>query len=207
MSEDNEKQEKIKIMTLGNSQVGKSNFILKFTENKFEEVYTQTTGIDFKIKLITIKEKQYILFFYDTLGQERYKSITLNLIKDANGILLMYDITNPESFDSIPNWIKSIKEHKGCSFPIILLGNKIDLESDRKISKEQGEKLAQENGIEFFEISNKNGTNIQEAGLAIANKILENIEKEKLEAQKNNNIIDLRSKKNNKTKDDSKRCC
>ena len=206
MKVNNGKQEKIKVMALGNSKVGKSCFILRFTENRFEKVYTQTTGIDSKTKLITIKEKQYILFFYDTLGQERYKSIPLNIIKDADGILLMYDITDQESFDSIPNWIKNIKEHKGSSFPLILLGNKIDLESDRKISKEQGEKLAQENGLEFFEITNKDGTNVQEAGLAIANKILEKKQKEKLESQ-NTNTFDLRSKKGNKKKDDSKRCC
>ena len=206
MKVNNGNQEKIKVMALGNSKVGKSCFILRFTENRFEKVYTQTTGIDSQTKLITIKEKQYILFFYDTLGQERYKSIPLNIIKDADGILLMYDITDQESFDSIPNWIKNIKEHKGSSFPLILLGNKIDLESDRKISKEQGEKLAQENGLEFFEITNKDGTNVQEAGLAIANKILEKKQKEKLESQ-NTNTFDLRSKKGNKKKDDSKRCC
>ena len=206
MKVNNGKQEKIKVMALGNSKVGKSCFILRFTENRFEKVYTQTTGIDSQTKLITIKEKQYILFFYDTLGQERYKSIPLNIIKDADGILLMYDITDQESFDSIPNWIKNIKEHKGSNFPLILLGNKIDLESDRKISKEQGEKLAQENGLEFFEITNKDGTNVQEAGLAIANKILEKKQKEKLESQ-NTNTFDLRSKKGNKKKDDSKRCC
>ena len=206
MKVNNGNQEKIKVMALGNSKVGKSCFILRFTENRFEKVYTQTTGIDSQTKLITIKEKQYILFFYDTLGQERYKSIPLNIIKDADGILLMYDITDQESFDSIPNWIKNIKEHKGSNFPLILLGNKIDLESDRKISKEQGEKLAQENGLEFFEITNKDGTNVQEAGLAIANKILEKKQKEKLESQ-NTNTFDLRSKKGNKKKDDSKRCC
>ena len=206
MNENNGKKEKIKIMTLGNSQVGKSCFILRFTENRFEIVYTETTGFDFKTKLIRIKERPYILCFYDTVGQERYKSITLNLIKDAQGILLMYDITNQESFDSIPNWIKSIKDAKGSTFPMILVGNKIDKESERKISKEQGEKFAQENGIEFFETSNKDGSNIQEAGLTLANKILEYIEKEKSELR-STNTIELRSKKVNKNRDDSKRCC
>ena len=118
----------------------------------------------------------------------------------------MYDITNIESFDSIPNWITSIKDIKGYSFPIILLGNKIDLELERKISKEQGQKLAEENGFEFFEISNKDGLNIQEAGFALVNKILENIEKEK-SALQYTNTFDLRNKKSNKNRDDSKRCC
>ena len=204
MSE-NEKLEKIKIMALGNNVVGKTSFILRFTENKFEKNYLATVGIDYQIKIITIKEKQYKLCFYDTVGEEKYRSITLNVIKDAQGILLMYDITIINSFDSIPNWIKSIKDVKGSDFPMVLVGNKIDLESERKITKEQGEKFAKENGIEFFEISNKNGINIQEAGLALVNKILEKKEKEKPDAKSINTIVLKR--KNKKKKEDSKRCC
>ncbi len=204
MSE-NEKLEKIKIMALGNNVVGKTSFILRFTENKFEKNYLATVGIDYQIKIITIKEKQYKLCFYDTVGQEKYRSITLNVIKDAQGILLMYDITIINSFDSIPNWIKSIKDVKGSDFPMVLVGNKIDLESERKITKEQGEKFAKENGIEFFEISNKNGINIQEAGLALVNKILEKKEKEKPDAKSINTIVLKRKSK--KKKEDSKRCC
>ena len=204
MSE-NEKLEKIKIMALGNNVVGKTSFILRFTENKFEKNYLATVGIDYQIKIITIKEKQYKLCFYDTVGEEKYRSITLNVIKDAQGILLMYDITIINSFDSIPNWIKSIKDVKGSDFPMVLVGNKIDLESERKITKEQGEKFAKENGIEFFEISNKNGINIQEAGLALVNKILEKKEKEKPDAKSINTIVLKRKSK--KKKEDSKRCC
>ena len=204
MSE-NEKLEKIKIMALGNNVVGKTSFILRFTENKFEKNYLATVGIDYQIKIITIKEKQYKLCFYDTVGQEKYRSITLNVIKDAQGILLMYDITIINSFDSIPNWIKSIKDVKGSDFPMVLVGNKIDLESERKITKEQGEKFAKENGIEFFEISNKNGINIQEAGLALVNKILEKKEKEKPDAKSINTIVLKRKSK--KKKEDSKIFC
>ena len=204
MSE-NEKLEKIKIMALGNNVVGKTSFILRFTENKFEKIYLATVGIDYQIKIVTFKEKRYKLCFYDTVGEEKYRSITLNVIKDAQGILLMYDITIINSFESIPNWIKSIKDVKGSDFPMVLVGNKIDLESERKITKEQGEKFAKENGIEFFEISNKNGINIQEAGLALVNKILEKKEKEKPDAKSINTIV-LKNK-SKKKKEDSKRCC
>ena len=204
MSE-NEKLEKIKIMALGNNVVGKTSYILRFTENKFEKNYLATVGIDYQIKIVTFKEKQYKLCLYDTVGEEKYRSITLNVIKDAQGILLMYDITIINSFDSIPNWIKSIKDVKGSDFPMVLVGNKIDLESERKITKEQGEKFAKENGIEFFEISNKNGINIQEAGLALVNKILEKKEKEKPDAKSINTIVLKRKSK--KKKEYSKRCC
>ena len=205
MDEENEKQEKIKIMNLGNHAVGKTCFILRFTENKFEKTYLSTAGIDYKVKIVTIKEKQYRLCFYDTAGQEKYRSITLNVLKDAQGIIVMYDVTDTKSFESIPNWIQSIKDKKGSAFPMILVGNKIDKESERKITKEQGEKFAKENGIDFFEISNQDGTNVQEAGLALFNKILEKKEKDKLESR-NSNTIEIRSQKGNKT-EDSKRCC
>ena len=130
-------------------------------------------GIDFKIKVEKINNIPYRVYFYDTTGQEKYKSISLNMIKNANGIILMYDITNKVSFESIPEWIESVKNVKGSNFPMILLGNKIDEEGDRKISKEEGEKLAKNFDIDFFEISNRDGININEAGLAMINKIIE----------------------------------
>ena len=160
-------------MTLGISSVGKTSFIFRFTENKYQNTYFATVGIDYKIKDIEIKNIKYKLIFYDTLGQEKFKSIAPNLIKKANGIIIMYDITNKSSFDSIPDIIKNIKEEKGNDFPMILIGNKIDLEQDREIKKEEGEDLASKNGIEYFEISNKEGINIQEAWFSIVNKILE----------------------------------
>ena len=206
---ENEFEEKINIMTLGNTTVGKTCFILKFTENRFQETYIATIGLDFKMKTIQIKEKKYKIFFYDTTGQERYKSIALNTIKNANGILLMYDITNEESFKSIPNWIQSVKDVKGHDFPMVLSGNKIDKKDERKISKEQGEELAANYNMEFFEISNKDGTNVEECGLALANKILEKRKKDGIDIEninKSNNTTKLRNVKNNK-KDKSRRCC
>ena len=205
---ENEFEEKINIMTLGNTTVGKTCFILKFTENRFQETYIATIGLDFKMKTIQIKEKKYKIFFYDTTGQERYKSIALNTIKNANGILLMYDITNEESFKSIPNWIQSVKDVKGHDFPMVLSGNKIDKKDERKISKEQGEELAANYNMEFFEISNKDGTNVEECGLALANKILEKRKKDGIDIEniKKSNTTKLHNVKNNK-KDKSRRCC
>ena len=85
----------------------------------------------------------------------------------------MYDITHEESFNAIPKWMENIKEYKGLDFPIILLGNKIDLSDKRKISKEKGEELAKDYGIKFYETSNKDGTNIKEVGFELINEIVE----------------------------------
>ena len=171
-SSESENEERINIIILGNSEVGKTCFILRYTENKFQSVYLATIGTDFKVKTVKIKNKQYNLFFYDTTGQEKFRSIPLNSIKNAHGIILMYDITNKTSFESIPNWIKSIEDEKGKDFPLIILGNKIDKNEERVISEEEGIKLANEYGIEFYEISNKENINVNESGMALINKIL-----------------------------------
>ena len=173
MSEESSSEELITIMTLGKCSVGKSSFILRFTENRFENTYLTTVGLDFRFRLVNIKDIQYKVLFYDTVGQEKYHSIAPNIIKKANGIIIMYDITNKSTFDSIPEILKTIEEEKGKDFPMILIGNKIDLEIERLIKKEEAEELAEKYGMEFFEISNKEGINIEKAGLSIVNKILE----------------------------------
>ena len=155
------------IMVLGNSEVGKTCFILKYTENFFQELYYSTVGMDFKIKKETINNKQYNLFLFDTSGAEKYRSIALNVIRNAQGIILIYDITDKKSFESIPDWIKSIREAKGDGFPMILLGNKLDKEDKRIISKKKGKELADKYGIKFFETSNKTGVNVREAVMAL----------------------------------------
>ena len=187
MNEEINNDDTLCIMTLGISSVGKSSFIFRFTENSYKNSYFATVGIDFKVKDIELRNIKYKLIFYDTLGQEKYKSIAPNLIKKANGIILMYDITNQSSFDSLPEIIKNIKEERGNDFPMILVGNKADLEQDREIKKEQGEDLAFKNEMGFFEVSNKEGTNIEEAGLDIVNKILEKRKAESIVNESDNN--------------------
>ena len=205
---ENENEERINIMTLGNSEVGKTCYILKYTENFFQELYLTTVGIDFKIKTETINNKQYKLFLYDTTGQEKYKSIALNIIRNAQGIILMYDITNKKSFESIPEWIKSIRDSKGENFPMILLGNKLDIEDIRVISEKEGKELADEYGIKFFETSNKTGVNIQESGMALVNEILKIKENEIKDSfvSKSSHNSKLSSKRTT-LKSEEKRCC
>ena len=205
---ENENEERINIMTLGNSEVGKTCYILKYTENFFQELYLTTVGIDFKIKTETINNKQYKLFLYDTTGQEKYKSIALNIIRNAQGIILMYDITNKKSFESIPEWIKSIRDSKGENFPMILLGNKLDKEDIRVISEKEGKELADEYGIKFFETSNKTGVNIQQSGMALVNEILKIKENEIKDSfvSKSSHNSKLSSKRTT-LKSEEKRCC
>ena len=206
-NDEDESEERLKIMTLGNTKVGKTSFIIKYTEDYFQEIYLSTIGIDFRVKDITIDEKVYKLLFYDTTGQEKYKSLALNVVKNIHGIILMYDITDKSSFESIPEWIQSLQDVKGNDFPMILLGNKIDKEEERIISNEDGEELAKEYNIDFLETSNKNGTNINEAVLAIVKKILESNQRDELNNISANSAKLSENNMVDNQKDNSKKCC
>ena len=110
--------------------------------------------------------------FYDTSGQERYHSLSANFIKKADGIVLMYDITKRSTFDTISRWYDDILEHKEKGFPIILLGNKCDLEDEREVRKEEGENFAKEYNIKFYETSNKDGINTEKSFRDLVNIVL-----------------------------------
>ena len=188
-----------KLLTLGNSNVGKTSFILKYTEDTFTTNTSTTIGIDYKDKYEILKNNQKVkIAIYDTNGQERFKSLSLNYLKKADGILLFYDITDKESFDSIKEWMQSIYEIKDNNFPIVLIGNKIDLEDKRKVTKEEGESESLKYNIKFYETSCKDNINIKESILFLIYKILGNIQEEK-DKEKNENIV-LNTKKHKKRK-------
>ena len=163
------------IITLGDGQVGKTCLIYRYIDNNFSTDYLSTIGIDSKKKMITLENGEEIkVKIFDTAGQERFKSITSNYIKKANGILLTYSITDPKSFENVETWYKSISEDDGNNkLPIVLVGNKADLEDERNISKDVGIELAKKYGIEnhFYETSCKTGDNVEKAINDLVNQI------------------------------------
>ena len=153
----------IKLLALGNSTVGKTAYLLRNTENTFKPSLP-TIGIDSRLKKIELENgKKVNAKFFDTSGQERFHSLSANFIKRADGVILMYDITNRESFDTISKWLDDIIDYKERDFPIILVGNKCDLENERKVPKEEGESFANKLNVKFYETSNKDGINIEES--------------------------------------------
>ena len=169
------KIEDIKIITLGNSAVGKSSFILKYTDNVFSLDYLTTLGVDYKHKKIKLKNgKDVRLKIFDTAGQERFKSVSASFIKKADGVILIYDIGEKDSFEAVDNWIKSIREIGKDKLPIILVGNKCDLSDDkRKVSLKEGQDKASEFNIPFYETSCKEGINIKEVFEKLVDDIME----------------------------------
>jgi len=169
------KIEDIKVITLGNSSVGKTSFLMKYTDNSFTLTYTATLGIDFKQKKIKLKDGRDVrLRIFDTAGQERYKSVSASFIKKADGVILIYDIGDLESFEAVDNWIKSIREIGKDNLPIILVGNKCDLSDDKRmISLKEGQDKADEFNIPFYETSCKEGINIKEVFEKLVDDIME----------------------------------
>jgi len=180
-----------KILLLGDSEVGKSCFLMRYSDNVFVDNYITTIGLDYKLKYVQLESGEMIkVQLWDTAGQDRYRTIAKNYYKGSHGILLLYDITKLNSFENIREWIKDIREEVYEKAIIFLIGNKIDKNDERVISTEQGEKLAKEYDLPFFEASAKSGENVDEIFKALYKRISEvyiDIQKEKGEKLKTGN--------------------
>jgi small GTP-binding protein len=152
----------VKILLLGDTAVGKSNILHRFTENSFMDNYISTIGFDFKSQVLTLDDNKIVkLQIWDTAGQERFMSITKNLYLRVQGIILVYDITSRKTFENIKNWVKGVRDTSEM-IPIIIVGNKIDLDNEREVSTEEGKKLANDFGAPFKETSAFTDVNIKE---------------------------------------------
>ena len=176
MVEESEFEYTIKLLLVGDSSVGKTNFIYRFIENKFSQNYMATTGIDLKTSNIELKGKKIRVQLWDTAGQEKYRAITKNLFLKVQGVLALYDITNEDSFFNLKLWIKLIKEECGNHMPMLIVGNKSDLAEKRSVEKDAAIAYAKDEKVEYIETSSKLGDNINEAVSLIAEKVLESSE-------------------------------
>ncbi|CAN6180670.1 unnamed protein product [Urochloa humidicola] len=161
----------IKLLLIGDSGVGKSCLLLRFSDDTFTTSFITTIGIDFKVRTVELDGKRVKLQIWDTAGQERFRTITTAYYRGAMGILLVYDVTDESSFNNIRNWIRNIEQHASDNVNKILVGNKVDMDSKRVVSTAQGQKLADEYGIKFFETSAKTNQNVEQVFFTIARDI------------------------------------
>jgi len=161
----------IKLLLIGDSGVGKSCLLLRFSDDSFTPSFITTIGIDFKIRTIELDGKRIKLQIWDTAGQERFRTITTAYYRGAMGILLVYDVTDERSFKNIRNWFSNIEQHASEGVNKILIGNKCDWVEKKAITKEQGQALADEFGIKFLETSAKANINVEEAFFTLARDI------------------------------------
>ncbi len=157
-----------KILIIGDSGVGKSAILLRFTEDTFSEHFISTIGVDFKIRTIEHEGKYIKLQIWDTAGQERFRTITSSYYRGAHGIMVVYDVTDPESFDNVKQWLTEIQRYGSESVTKLLIGNKTDMEHRRVVSTEAGKQFANLLGMDFIETSAKDTTNIDQAFYKLA---------------------------------------
>lgn len=196
------KEFKCKVFVLGDSKVGKTCFIQRFCQNIFKDNIS-TIGCDMLSKEYVLSDgTKSSIDFWDTAGQERFKSITKSMIKNADGIILMYDITNEETFNSVSQWISDIKQIVSPHVRLLLVGNKSDLDDKRVIQVFDGQEKAASHNISFYETSSKENKNIDQSVKALVEDFY-TIKKYQI----NGSItLSLNNKKSNK-KSKQDKCC
>lgn len=150
-----------KILLLGDTTVGKTCFLMRYTEKTFQEIHMATIGLDYRLKNIQLPSGKIVkVQIWDTAGQDRFRAITKNYYKGAHGIILIYDVTSRQTFENVKNWIAQIKEEASKNVCIFLIGNKIDDADNRKITTDEGKGIAEEYQLPFYETSAKTGVNV-----------------------------------------------
>ncbi|KIZ04973.1 small rab-related GTPase [Monoraphidium neglectum] len=200
----------IKLLLIGDSGVGKSCLLLRFSEESFTPSFITTIGIDFKIKKIFLDNKWVKLQIWDTAGQERFRTITSAYYRGAMGILLVYDVTDEASFNNIRNWMRNIEQHASDTVNKILVGNKSDMADERRaVPYARGKALADEYGIAFFETSAKDNSNVEEAFTSIARDVMQRLQQEQADQQAASALspINLTSQLDRAKQRKKKGCC
>ena len=193
---------RVQLLIIGDSEVGKTSILYRYANSQFSSFYLATVGIDYFTKDDKIDGKNIKVKIWDTAGQERYKSLTSAFFRNAQGIILAFDLSNSESFENLKYWIQSLNANLGENSPIkkIILGNKVDLK--REIEKETIEKFANDNNIPYFEGSAKENININECIGSLIKIILDSLPK-----PDGDQTILLKKQRMAKEKEKSDGCC
>ena len=163
----------IKLLLIGNTYVGKTMIVQKFIDNSFSKSTVSTIGVDLQSKIIDINGKKVKYLIWDTAGEDRMKTMTYSYYRGCHVILVVYDVTERKSFQNVTTWVECIDKFAKSNVLKILVGNKTDLEDKRVITTEEGKKLAEENGLKYYEISALKITGLHEMFEDIAKEYVE----------------------------------
>ncbi|KQK06841.1 ras-related protein RGP2 [Brachypodium distachyon] len=172
-----------KMVLIGDSGVGKSNILSRFTRNHFSLDSKSTIGVEFATKSLQMEGKTIKAQIWDTAGQERYRAITSAYYRGAVGALLVYDITKRQSFENVNRWLRELRDHADSSIVIMMVGNKSDLTHLRSVSEDQGKALAEKEGLFFLETSAMEAVNVEEAFQTIIAEVYGIVNKKALAAK------------------------
>ena len=206
--------EKCQLLIIGDSSVGKTSILTRFTEDKFTTNYINTIGIDFFSKDEIFNNKKIRIKIWDTAGEERYRALTQGFFKSANGIIITYSVNDVDTFENLKYWIQSIHTNLGENdlVKIIIIGNKIDL--DREVNFDDAKKYAEDNGYKYFETSAKSGKGINESIKFLVQEIIDSQDKinnnnknSKDNKHDDDNISLDENKHSNNEEKNKKKCC
>ena len=195
-----------KVLLLGNSNVGKSSLFLRFVDDIWNDTFVPTIGVDFKIKTFEIDEKKIKMQIWDTAGQERFKNIISSYYRGAHGILLIYDVTDKDSFRNLANWLIEIEKNANKNVLKVVIGNKTDLENRRVITYNQGKEFADTYGLKFLETSAKKNLNVNEAFETLGRELMTAAGDKKIVKQKPNKKISVGQAQNLNTEKKNCNC-
>ena len=195
-----------KVLLLGNSNVGKSSLFLRFVDDIWNDNFVPTIGVDFKIKTFEIDEKKIKMQIWDTAGQERFKNIIASYYRGAHGILLIYDVTDKDSFRNLANWLIEIEKNANKNVLKVVIGNKTDLENRRVITYNQGKEFADTYGLKFLETSAKKNLNVNEAFETLGRELMAAAGDKKIVKQKPNKKISVGQAQNLNTEKKNCNC-
>ncbi|XP_044260484.1 ras-related protein Rab-35 [Tribolium madens] len=192
-----------KLLIIGDSGVGKSSLLLRFADNTFSGSYITTIGVDFKIKTVSIDGQKVKLQIWDTAGQERFRTITSTYYRGTHGVIVVYDVTNGESFANVKRWLHEIEQN--CDVVNrVLVGNKNDTPDRKVVLTEDAQRFADTMNIQLFETSAKDNVNVEEMFMAITRLVLRS--KQEMKERQNitqNETVNLRKS----NKQGKKKCC
>jgi small GTP-binding protein len=198
----------LKLLLIGDSYVGKTSLLQKYTEDEMPEIHCATIGVEFKEKTVTVNNREIKLQIWDTSGQERFRSITQNFFRNADGIAVVFDVTNKTTFDHVKNWLSDIQAIDS-NIKIILVGNKIDLEDQRVIDTKRLEEYAKKQKLPFYETSAKTGAKVELIFISLAKLLLDNKTDEEINEQfaKISSNLSVSSGEEVKIKEKKNKCC
>ena len=165
-----------KFIIVGDTDVGKSCIVLRFTDNTFNAKTESTVGVEFGARTLFLDKKTIKLQLWDTAGQETFKSITRSYYRSSAAAFIVYDTTSRKSFDNCQSWLDELEMNGNDFLNLCIIGNKCDLEDLREVPKKEGEKLAKENDALFFEVSAFDGTNVDKAFKEMTRKVIKKLE-------------------------------
>jgi len=198
--------ELLRIILIGDSGVGKSNIVMRYTKNQFNAELTTTTGVENQTKTVTIGNQKIRVQLWDLAGQERYRSMAKAYYRGTHGVLLVLDVTKKSSFDNLIFWLNEVTEYSNTDMTIMLLANKTDISNEQAVPSNELREFAKKNNLFYEEVSAKDGTNIEKAFTILIEEIYRKIQKKQAQsavAPKNSSpIIDLRQPTPAK-----KKCC